>query len=68
MKKTAVIKIVIVLLIATVCMADAYAQTIGDAFGFEDDNTNDIPEAPIHFLVYLGLVIGGYLGIKRLKK
>ena len=43
------------------------AQSLEDALGFTE-TVNDVPEAPIHFLVPVLLLIGGYLGIKKIKK
>ena len=61
-------KIAIVLLLVIAFMPDVNAQSLEDAFGFNDDNVNDVPEAPIHFLVALGLLIGGFIGVKKFKK
>ncbi|TKS55850.1 hypothetical protein [Mesohalobacter halotolerans] len=67
MKKTGLMKkIVFVLLLAIVFMPEVNAQGIDDAFGFEE-NVDDAPEAPINMLVYIGLIAGSYLGIKKLK-
>jgi len=51
-------------------LSSAYGQLGGleDAFGFENDNVNDTPEAPIHMLLYLGLAIGGFIGVTKLRK
>ncbi|GGE22119.1 hypothetical protein [Psychroflexus salis] len=61
-------KIVIVLLLIIAFIPDINAQNLEDVFGFNDDNVNDVPEAPIHFLVALGLLIGGFIGVKKFKK
>ena len=64
MKKTVLMKkIVFVLLLAIVFMPEVNAQSIDDTFGFEE-NVNDVP---INFLIPLALIIGAYLGIKKLK-
>ncbi len=55
-------------LISLIGLSSAYGQNgLEDLFGFENDNVADNPEAPIHMLVYLGLVVGGFLGICQLK-
>ena len=61
-------KTVIVLLLIIAFIPDVNAQNLEDVFGFNDDNVNDVPEAPIHFLVYLGMLVGAYLGFKKFKK
>jgi len=67
MKKTGLIKkIVFVLLLAIIFMPEVNGQSIDDAFGFEE-NVDDVPAAPINMLVYMGLIAGSYLGIKKLK-
>lgn len=42
------------------------AQSLEDALGF-NETVNDVPEAPINFLIALGVIIGSFIGIKRLK-
>lgn len=42
------------------------AQSLEDALGFSE-TVNDVPEAPIHFLIPLALFIAAYLGIKKIK-
>lgn len=56
-------------LISLIGLSSAYGQLGGleEAFGFENNNVNDTPEAPIHMLIYFGLVVGGFLGIRQLK-
>jgi hypothetical protein len=57
----------LVLVIAFVLIsASSYAQFPGDV-GFPDD-TNDEAAAPISGLIALGLVVGGYLGIRQIRK
>ncbi|MBS3739675.1 MAG: hypothetical protein KGY51_11890 [Psychroflexus sp.] len=55
------------MLLVIAFMPDVNAQSIDDAFGFEE-NVDDVPKAPINMLVYIGLIAGSYLGIKRLRK
>ncbi|TKS55852.1 hypothetical protein [Mesohalobacter halotolerans] len=65
MKKTGLMKkIVFVLLLVIVFMPEVNGQSIDDAFGFEE-NVNDVP---INFLIPVALIIGAYLGIKKVKK
>ena len=54
--------LIMMVLIAT----QVNAQGLEDAIGFED-TINDAPAAPIHFLIPLALVVGAFLGIKKLK-
>jgi hypothetical protein len=44
----------------------SYGQGLGD-IGFTDD-VDDEPVAPINGLIALGLAVGGYLGIKKVRK
>lgn len=55
-------------LISLIGLSSAYGQGLEELFGFENDNVNDVPEAPLHMLIYLGLVIGGYLGVRKLRE
>ena len=56
-------------LVSLIGLSSAYGQSeLEDLFGFDNTNVNDVPEAPIHMLIYLGLVIGGYLGVTKLRK
>jgi hypothetical protein len=57
-------------LVSLIGLSSAYGQSseFEGLFGFDDTNVNDVPEAPIHMLIYLGLVIGGYLGVTKLRK
>jgi hypothetical protein len=54
-------------LVSLIGLSSAYGQDLDSAFGF-DDNVNDVPAAPIHMLIYLGLAVGGYLGVTKLRK
>jgi len=54
--------IMIILLVSTT----SYGQGLGD-IGFPDD-VDDEPVAPINGLVALGLAVGGYLGIRKVKR
>lgn len=44
----------------------ASIEDLNSALGFES-TVNDVPESPIHLLVWLGLILGGFLGMKKLK-
>ena len=56
-------------LVSLIGLSSAYGQNgLEDLFGFDNDNVQDTPEAPIHILVYLGLLVGGFLGIRKLRK
>ena len=55
-------------LVSLFSLSSAYGQDFEDAFGFEGDNVNDTTEAPIHMLLYLGLAIGGFIGVIKLRK
>ncbi|GGE45163.1 hypothetical protein [Psychroflexus planctonicus] len=59
--------IAISLLFMLVLMPEAQAQSLEDVFDFDNDNVNDVPEAPINMLIYAGLVLGIYFGIKKIK-
>lgn len=54
--------LVIMLLLSTT----SYGQGFGD-LGFPDDVDDETP-APINGLIAIGLVVGGYLGIKKVRK
>ena len=54
--------ITVVLLLSTI----SYGQGLGD-IGFPDDVDDEVT-APINGLIALGLAVGGYLGIRKVKK
>ncbi len=67
-KRTFNIKKVTLSLVAIFLLSfHANAQSLEDALGFSE-TVNDVPEAPIHLLIPVALAIGGYFGIKELKK
>ncbi|SDG39986.1 hypothetical protein [Psychroflexus sediminis] len=55
--------LIIMLLVST----EAFAQQLPPAFGGDGDDVNDLA-APINGLIALGLAVGGYLGVRKLKK
>ena len=69
MKKTLIYSLVAVafLGVAQVVNAQASAEDLSSALGF-NNTVNDVPEAPIHFLVGLGMLVGSYLGFRKVKK
>ena len=68
MKKTLIYTLVAVTVLgfAQVANAQASADDLNSALGF-DSTVNDVPESPIHFLVWLGMIVGSYLGFRKLK-
>ena len=59
--------LVLVLVMVFILMsASSYAQ-MGD-IGFDDDAGGDEAVAPISGLIALGLAVGGYLGIRQIRK
>jgi hypothetical protein len=54
--------IAVMLLLSTT----SYGQGLGD-IGFPDDVDDEVA-APINSLIALGLAVGGYLGIRKVKK
>lgn len=68
MKKTLIYTLVAVAVLgaAQVANAQASANELNSALGF-DSTVNDVPESPIHFLVWLGMIVGSYLGFRKLK-
>ncbi len=68
MKKTLIYTLVAVAVLgaAQVANAQANAEDLNNALGF-NNTVNDVPEAPIHFLVGLGMLVGSYLGFRKLK-
>ncbi|MGM0636433.1 MAG: hypothetical protein ACQESK_10240 [Bacteroidota bacterium] len=63
MKKLYSISLILILLL---CVEQNYAQSIEDVFGMDNENVNDV-EAPIDSLIYLFVILGSYLGFKKLK-
>ena len=57
-------KVAFSFLIFCLVSIQAQAQSLEDALGFSE-TVNDVPEAPIHFLIPFLLLIGGYLGVKK---
>lgn len=53
------------LLWLTLIITQVNAQGLEQAIGF-DDQVNDV-QAPIHILVWLGMLMGAYLGYRKLK-
>ena len=67
MKKSNVTRFLFVAVLVIVCTNFSYAQaSLEDALGFTE-TVNDVPEAPIHFLVSLFLAVGAFLGIRKIK-
>lgn len=68
MKKTLIYTLVAVAVLGAtqVANAQATAEDLNNALGF-NNTVNDVPEAPIHFLVGLGMLVGSYLGFRKLK-
>ena len=60
------LRLIIALSLVLCFTAISYSQP-DDAFGFEE-NVDDVPAAPIKMLLYIGLIAGSYLGIKKLKR
>jgi hypothetical protein len=54
--------IAVILLLPTA----SYGQGLGD-IGFPDDVDDEVA-APINGLIALGLAVGGYLGVRKVKK
>lgn len=48
--------------------ASSYAQGPKDIGFGDDDDTNDETTVPISGLIVLGLAVGGYLGIRQIRK
>lgn len=53
------------LLWLTLIITQVNAQGLDQAIDF-DDQVNDV-QAPIHILVWLGMLMGAYLGYRKLK-
>lgn len=64
MKKIALYSIVL-LFVVQFSNGQASFSELESALGFEDQ-VNDVPESPIHFIVYFLAIAGAYLGIKKL--
>lgn len=62
-----VLSLVFIVGLSIVFLPEVSAQSVGDAFGFED-NVNDATAAPINFLIPAALMVGAYFGVKKLKK
>lgn len=55
----------VLIMVFILISATSYAQ-MGD-IGFDDDAGGDETVAPISGLIALGLAVGGYLGIRKIK-
>ncbi|GGE26614.1 hypothetical protein [Psychroflexus planctonicus] len=59
--------ILVSLVIILILLRETHAQSLKLALNFNNDNINNVPEAPINMLIYVGLVLGSYFGIKKIK-
>lgn len=63
-------KVQLILVIAVVFLTTTATQAqtnLEDALGFTE-TVNDVPEAPINFLVMAAAIVGSVIGIKKIKK
>lgn len=53
----------------TLIITQVNAQGLEEALGVIDfiDQVDDTGQAPIHMLVWLGMLVGSYLGFRKLK-
>ncbi len=68
MKKTLNYTALFIVLLASIQVVNAQPVTpedLNSALGF-DTQVNDV-QAPIHFLVGLGMLVGAYIGYRKLK-
>ena len=66
-----ILTLFLILVVFLISLQQSTAQSadineLNNALGFES-TVNDVPESPIHLLVWLGLILGGFLGMKKLK-
>jgi hypothetical protein len=68
MKNSLIYIITILLVFVTIQVTHAQASIadLNDAIGF-DSTIDDVPEAPIHFLVGLGMLVGTCIGFRKTK-
>ena len=62
-------KILLVILVSLMIVNLGIAQdSVGDAFGFEEEGGSNVDDAPINFLIPLALLVGAYFGVKKNEK
>lgn len=67
MKKSQLLaSLLFILFLSVIFLPEVSAQDAGDGFGFGDDNVEDVA-ATIDLLAPMALLIGAYLGIKKLR-
>jgi len=66
-KSQLVLGLVFIIGLSIVFLPEVSAQSVEDAFGFNDDNVED-KAAPINFLIPVALMVGAYFGVKKLKE
>ncbi|MGM0634695.1 MAG: hypothetical protein ACQESK_01420 [Bacteroidota bacterium] len=66
-KHTYILAVLLIFFTVQVTIAQSSQSDIEDLVGF-DNTVDDTAEAPIHFLIPFFMLIGAYLGIKKLKK
>jgi hypothetical protein len=62
-----VLSLIFIAGLSIVFLPEVSAQSVEDAFGFNDKNVED-KAAPINFLIPVALMVGAYFGVKKLKE
>lgn len=65
--KAQILTLIVLLVFSTASFAQATSGDLEDALGFTE-TVDDVPEAPIHGLVILGLAAGAVFGYRKIKK
>lgn len=58
----------ITLIICLLMVNTSYAQGLGDLPGFDPDVDDEAPAASINGLIWLGIAVGSYFGVRKLKE
>ncbi|TQD38910.1 hypothetical protein [Haloflavibacter putidus] len=68
MKKKHIYILSVTLIVCLFMVNTSYAQGLGDLPGFDTGVDDETPAAPINGLIWLGIAVGSYFGVKKLRE